>query len=81
MIEVVANAPTAAFAQLPPQIGVGTSFQFTDQSTNSPTQWAWDFDDGTTSTQQNPTHTYAAANPANTLTFSTSNGLHATAGY
>ena len=36
---------------------------FTDSSTNSPTTWAWDFNnDGTTdSTAQNPTYTYAAA--------------------
>ena len=33
---------------------------FTDQSQGA-TTWAWDFGDGGTSTQQNPTHTYAAA--------------------
>ncbi|RZK53247.1 MAG: PKD domain-containing protein, partial [Hymenobacter sp.] len=35
--------------------------QFTDQSTNAPTSWRWDFGDNTSSTQQNPLHTYAAA--------------------
>ncbi|HTY53097.1 MAG TPA: DUF3344 domain-containing protein [Methanomicrobiales archaeon] len=36
---------------------------FTDQSTNSPTSWSWDFnDDGSVdSTAQNPTYTYATA--------------------
>lgn len=34
---------------------------FTDLSTNSPTSWAWDFGDGTSSTMQNPTKTYNAA--------------------
>ncbi len=34
---------------------------FTDQSTNSPTAWAWDFGDSGTSTLQNPAHTYTAA--------------------
>ena len=34
---------------------------FTDQSTNNPTSWAWDFGDGNASTSQNPTHAYAAS--------------------
>ena len=33
---------------------------FTDQSSLSPTSWSWDFGDGTTSTDQNPTHTYTS---------------------
>ncbi len=33
---------------------------FTDVSTGSPTGWNWDFGDNTTSTEQNPTHTYTA---------------------
>jgi PKD repeat protein len=39
----------------------GLNVQFTDQSTGTITQWAWDFGDGTTSNEQNPLHTYAAA--------------------
>ena len=31
---------------------------FTDQSTNSPTSWNWDFGDGENSTEQSPSHTY-----------------------
>ena len=35
------------------------SMQFTDESTSSTgITWAWDFGDGNTSTDQNPTHTY-----------------------
>ncbi len=34
--------------------------KFTDSSSNTPTSWLWDFGDGTTSTDQNPTHTYSA---------------------
>lgn len=34
---------------------------FTDLSTNEPSAWNWDFGDGTTSTQQNPTHFYSAS--------------------
>jgi PKD repeat protein len=32
--------------------------QFTDQATGNPISWSWDFGDSTTSTLQNPTHTY-----------------------
>ncbi|HSH67392.1 MAG TPA: PKD domain-containing protein, partial [Bacteroidia bacterium] len=37
------------------------TIKFTDKSSSSPTSWAWDFGDGGTSTQQNPTHTYTTA--------------------
>lgn len=33
---------------------------FTDMSSNSPNAWDWDFGDGNSSTNQNPSHTYAA---------------------
>lgn len=33
---------------------------FTDLSANEPDTWYWIFDDGTTSTEQNPVHTYSA---------------------
>ncbi len=38
----------------------GFAVNFTDASTGSAgiTSWSWDFGDGTTSTDQNPTHTY-----------------------
>jgi PKD repeat protein len=38
----------------------GNSVAFSDSS-SSATSWLWDFGDGSTSTQQNPTHVYAAA--------------------
>ena len=40
----------------------GNTVAFTDQSSSSPSpisDWFWDFGDGTTSTQQNPSHNYA----------------------
>jgi PKD repeat protein len=32
--------------------------RFTDKTSGTPTSWSWDFGDGTTSTEQNPIHTY-----------------------
>lgn len=37
----------------------GLPFNFTDQSIDA-VQWDWDFDDGSTSTAQNPSHTYTS---------------------
>jgi len=55
--------PVAAFSA-PPEVCNGSSISFTDQSTASGpiAQWLWDFGDGTTSTQQNPTKIYATPN-------------------
>lgn len=48
-------APVAAATNSP---AAGTNaFAFTDQTTGG-TTWAWDFGDGGTSTQQNPTHSF-----------------------
>jgi len=52
--------PTAAFVSNLTST-CGGAIQFTDQSTNNPTSWAWDFGDGQTSTVQNPSHTYASS--------------------
>lgn len=34
---------------------------FFDESSGDPTTWSWDFGDGNTSTQQNPSHVYTAS--------------------
>ena len=39
--------------------------QFNDRSTGSPTSWSWDFGDGSTSSDQSPSHIYTAAGQYN----------------
>jgi PKD repeat protein len=52
------NSPTANFTSNVAKGTVPLTIQFTDTSTDNPTSWLWDFGDGTTSTEQNPIHTY-----------------------
>ncbi|AKB29105.1 cell surface protein [Methanosarcina siciliae T4/M] len=54
----VVLAPEANFSADPTTGTAPLSVQFTDESTNTPTSWTWDFGEGDTSTEQNPTHTY-----------------------
>jgi len=54
------EAPTADFTGTPRTGPAPLVVAFTDASTGAPTQWSWDFGDGGTSTQRNPTHTYQA---------------------
>lgn len=51
--------------------------QFADLSTGSPDEWAWNFGDGTSSTEQHPVHTYSSAGTYTvTLTASAQNGTY-----
>lgn len=61
-ITVTPPPPVAEFVASPTTLTLGSSVQFTDQSTNA-TAWSWDFNnDGTAdSTAQNPAHVYGAA--------------------
>ena len=52
--------PGSHFVASPSVGAVPLDVTFTDRSTDNPTSWSWDFGDGTTSTQQNPTHDYTA---------------------
>jgi len=53
----------ASFSSTSSSILVGGTIYFTDQSLGSPTSWEWTFEGGdpATSTEQNPTVTYASA--------------------
>jgi PKD repeat protein len=52
---VRAQAPVAAFTSNVTTGCAPLQVQFQDQSTNNPTSWEWDFGNGQTSSQQNPT--------------------------
>jgi PKD repeat protein len=52
------QAPVAGFSADSVSGRVPFTVTFTDSSTNTPTSWAWDFGDGTSSTIQNPSHVY-----------------------
>ena len=76
---VIYPQPTANFNFT--TVCLGETTQFTSTSTTNPsgqqiTSFLWDFGDGQTSTQQNPTHQYATAGSFHvTLTVSCGNGL------
>ncbi|NLE27888.1 MAG: PKD domain-containing protein, partial [Clostridiaceae bacterium] len=57
------DAPVANFAANVTNGDAPLTVQFNDLSTNTPTSWAWDFnnDDTIDSTEQNPIHVYDAA--------------------
>ena len=59
----VNDVPEANFTYIPSEPSVGETIHFTDTSTDidgTIASWLWDFDDGNTSTLQNPTHRYNA---------------------
>lgn len=57
-IEIFGDAPLAGFTGSPTQGCAPLGVNFTDQSSNNPTDWLWSFGDGDSSSLQNPSHTY-----------------------
>lgn len=62
LVKNTGTLPQADFSGSPNSGPAPLTVSFTDRSTTNASSWAWDFDDnGTTdSTEQNPTHVYAA---------------------
>jgi PKD repeat protein len=56
----------------------GTPISFTDLSQNLPTSWAWDFGDGFTSIEQNPSNVFAPGTYTVSLTVTNSAGTNTT---
>ena len=52
------SPPAASFTATPVNGAAPLNVSFTDTSTGSPTNWAWNFGDGNTSTLENPSHVY-----------------------
>ncbi len=62
VISVTTSAivPIAGFTTSATSGNAPLAVQFKDISTNTPTNWFWDFGDGFNSTSQNPSHSYAS---------------------
>ena len=73
--EAGAQAPNARLSLTPTYPRPGGQVQFRDDSTGEPTSWLWDFGDGQTSQEQNPSHTYSTTGSVTvTLTVSNDSG-------
>jgi gliding motility-associated-like protein len=75
--EIYAQAPVAAFTSNVTQGCAPLAVTFKDQSTNSPTSWEWDLGNGSTSSSQNPSTTYAAGTYTVTLIAKNASGAGA----
>ncbi len=53
-----AEPPVASFSVENTSVPLNTPISFTDESTNNPGQWSWNFGDGSTSEEQNPSHVF-----------------------
>jgi len=59
-VDLSIAVPTADFSGSPRRGVAPLTVDFTDESTGCIYSWEWDFGDGTTSTEQNPTNTYSS---------------------
>jgi beta propeller repeat protein len=59
-INFISKPSSAAdFTATPTQGTIPLTVKFTDKSSGNPKSWYWDFGDGTTSTERNPSHVYS----------------------
>ncbi len=72
LITVTCTAPSADFTGGPTTGTLPLDVSFTNLSSGADS-WLWDFGDGTTSTQENPSHTYDAVG-SYTVTLTAANG-------
>ena len=56
----IGNVPEANFITESTKVNKDSSVNFSDESSNNPNSWQWDFGDGSKSTKQNPSHSYSS---------------------
>jgi hypothetical protein len=72
---VVSNPPTASFSVTQLETCLGSTYNFANTSSNNPTSYTWDFGDGNTSNETNPSHLFTTSGVFQvTLTASNSMG-------
>ena len=59
------TVPVAGFSVNNVNPALGIPVLFTDTTTGTPYNWSWDFGDGQSSTQKNPSHSYASSGTFN----------------
>ena len=59
------TTPVASFTADVRSGTIPLTVQFTDTSSYTPTSWEWSFGDGSSSTEENPVHTYTTSSPVN----------------
>ena len=73
---VAGGVPVTDFIADRTTVSVNAPSSRTDKTLNSPASWSWNFGDGVTATDQNPTHTYMVKGIyLVTLTTTNNNGM------
>lgn len=67
------SSPIAQFSATPFSGSAPLAVTFTDQSSNNPTSWTWNFGTGDTSNSQNPSYTFQNAGTFNVILTATNN--------
>jgi PKD repeat protein len=62
-VPILPVPPSAKFTFSPTTGTSPLAVQYTDTSTGGPTEWQWDFNDGTNSTDKNPLHMFQNTGP------------------